>query len=98
MTSALAALPSATDMAARRLPAASGFCRGRCGTPAAVPCYVDGCAVFTTVRRAAGVAFWPAEEYHQNYFARHPSQPYCVFVVAPKVQKFRDHFLAKLKK
>jgi peptide-methionine (S)-S-oxide reductase len=42
--------------------------------------------------------FYRAEEYHQNYFARHPSQPYCVFVVAPKVQKFRDHFLAKLKK
>lgn len=33
--------------------------------------------------------FWPAEDYHQNYFANHPHQPYCAFVVAPKVSKFR---------
>jgi peptide-methionine (S)-S-oxide reductase len=33
--------------------------------------------------------FWPAEDYHRNYFASHPHQPYCAFVVAPKVSKFR---------
>jgi peptide-methionine (S)-S-oxide reductase len=42
-------------------------------------------------------AFWMAESYHQEYFARNPAQPYCQFVVAPKVQKFRKHFLDKLK-
>ena len=41
--------------------------------------------------------FWIAEAYHQDYFANNPSQPYCQFVVAPKVQKFRKHFLARLK-
>jgi len=42
--------------------------------------------------------FWPAEAYHQDYFARNPRQPYCVFVVAPKVAKARKQFLARLKK
>ena len=41
--------------------------------------------------------FWVAEGYHQEYFANNPGQPYCQFVVAPKVQKFRKHFLSKLK-
>ena len=41
--------------------------------------------------------FWMAEGYHQEYFERNPAQPYCQFVVAPKVQKFRKHFLDKLK-
>ncbi|MBM3345178.1 MAG: peptide-methionine (S)-S-oxide reductase MsrA [Betaproteobacteria bacterium] len=41
--------------------------------------------------------FWIAEGYHQEYFARNPNQGYCAFVVAPKVQKFRKHFLSKLK-
>ncbi len=40
--------------------------------------------------------FYPAEEYHQNYFARNPEQSYCQFVVAPKVAKFRKAFLDKL--
>ena len=43
------------------------------------------------------VTFWMAEAYHQEYFANNPGQPYCQFVVAPKVQKFRKHFLDKLK-
>lgn len=47
---------------------------------------------------APASAFYLAEGYHQEYFERNPSQPYCQFVVAPKVQKFRKHFLAKLKK
>lgn len=36
--------------------------------------------------------FWPAEDYHQDYFAHHPGQGYCQFVVAPKVAKFRQTF------
>jgi len=42
--------------------------------------------------------FWVAENYHQEYFRRNPGQPYCMWVVAPKVQKLRKHFLAKVKK
>jgi len=42
--------------------------------------------------------FYVAEGYHQEYFERNPSQPYCRAVVAPKVQKFRKHFLARLKR
>ncbi len=40
--------------------------------------------------------FYPAEEYHQDYFERNPRQPYCQFVIAPKVAKFREHWRAKL--
>ena len=42
--------------------------------------------------------FYPAEEYHQDYFARNPGQPYCQVVVAPKVSKFRKQFIGKLKR
>ena len=42
--------------------------------------------------------FYMAEDYHQEYFARNPYQPYCQAVVAPKVSKFRKHFLDLLKK
>ena len=42
-------------------------------------------------------AFYPAEDYHQEYFQRNPRQPYCQFVVAPKVAKFRKSFLDRLK-
>ncbi len=41
--------------------------------------------------------FWPAEDYHRDYFARHPNQPYCLFVVAPKVAKFQARFPALLR-
>jgi len=41
--------------------------------------------------------FWPAEDYHQNYLNTHPAQPYCAYVVAPKVAKFRKQFAARLK-
>jgi peptide-methionine (S)-S-oxide reductase len=46
---------------------------------------------------AAASTFYPAEGYHQEYFARNSSQPYCQYVVAPKVAKFRKHFLDRLK-
>ena len=42
--------------------------------------------------------FWPAEDYHQEYFANNPTQPYCAAVVAPKVAKFRQKFLSRLKR
>ena len=42
-------------------------------------------------------AFYSAEAYHREYFRRNPNQPYCRFVVAPKVAKFRKQFLKKLK-
>jgi peptide-methionine (S)-S-oxide reductase len=42
--------------------------------------------------------FYIAEDYHQEYFARNQNQPYCQAVVAPKVSKFRKHYLELLKK
>ena len=42
--------------------------------------------------------FYVAEDYHQEYFANNPYQPYCMAVVAPKVAKFRRKFLELLKK
>jgi peptide-methionine (S)-S-oxide reductase len=42
--------------------------------------------------------FYVAEDYHQEYFANNPYQPYCMAVVAPKVNKFRKHYLDMLKK
>lgn len=36
--------------------------------------------------------YWPAEDYHQDYFENHPGQGYCVAVAAPKVAKFRKTF------
>lgn len=41
--------------------------------------------------------FWPAEDYHQEYFVNNPNQPYCAAVVAPKVAKFRKKFADRLK-
>jgi peptide-methionine (S)-S-oxide reductase len=43
-------------------------------------------------------AFYAAEGYHQQYYARNPNQAYCQMVIAPKVIKFRKQFLPKLKK
>jgi peptide-methionine (S)-S-oxide reductase len=42
--------------------------------------------------------FYPAEDYHRDYFQRNPQQPYCQMVIAPKVAKSRKHFLDKLKR
>ncbi|MDX5418269.1 MAG: peptide-methionine (S)-S-oxide reductase MsrA [Hymenobacteraceae bacterium] len=41
--------------------------------------------------------FYPAEDYHQNYFNTHGHEPYCSFVIRPKVDKFRQVFSDKLK-
>ncbi len=43
-------------------------------------------------------AFYKAEEYHNNYFKRHPEQPYCRLVIAPKIAKLRKYYIEKLKK
>ncbi len=43
-------------------------------------------------------AFYPAEDYHQEYFRRNPNQAYCRMVVAPKVAKFRKQYLERLKR
>ena len=51
--------------------------------------------VVTAVEDA--VAFWPAEEYHQDYLNRNPHQSYCLFVVAPKLEKFRKTFAGRRK-
>jgi peptide-methionine (S)-S-oxide reductase len=41
-------------------------------------------------------AFYPAEDYHQEYFVHNLSQPYCQVVIAPKVAKFRKHYQDRL--
>jgi len=41
--------------------------------------------------------FYPAEEYHKDYYVRNPNQGYCRVVIAPKVTKARQHFFEKLK-
>ena len=41
--------------------------------------------------------YWRAEAYHQHYFAQHPNQGYCAFVVAPKVEKFRKTFRSRVR-
>jgi peptide-methionine (S)-S-oxide reductase len=47
---------------------------------------------------AAAETFYPAENYHQEYFERNGRQPYCQAVVAPKVAKFRKQFVDQLKR
>lgn len=41
--------------------------------------------------------FYPAEDYHQNYFQLNPNQPYCQFVIHPKMKKFTKDYKDKLK-
>lgn len=52
--------------------------------------------IVTEVRPVS--TFYRAEDYHQEYFRNNPQQPYCTFVVAPKVRKFRDKFAHKLRR
>lgn len=42
--------------------------------------------------------FYPAEDYHQEYYANNPNQGYCAYVVGPKVAKFRKMYADRLKK
>ena len=53
---------------------------------------IFGRPIVTQVRPA--LTFYVAEDYHQNYFANHPDQPYCALVVSPKLKKFREKFAA----
>ena len=46
---------------------------------------------------APASTFYLAEDYHQEYFANNPQQPYCSYVVAPKVRKFRQKFAKKVR-
>ncbi len=55
-----------------------------------------GAPIVTEVRSAS--AFYPAEDYHQEYYEHNPRQPYCAAVIEPKLKKFREHFLELLKK
>ena len=43
------------------------------------------------------INYYPAENYHQEYFENNPNQPYCSYVVAPKVEKFKQAFRDRLK-
>lgn len=54
-------------------------------------------AIVTQVEKP-GVHFWPAEEVHFDFFTHNPDQPYCQYVVAPKIAKFRAKFAARRKK
>lgn len=42
-------------------------------------------------------SFYPAEDYHQEYFTKNPNQPYCQVVINPKLAKFRRKFASRLK-
>lgn len=42
-------------------------------------------------------AFYKAEDDHKDYFKKHPEQPYCKLVIAPKIAKLREHYRKKLK-
>lgn len=44
-----------------------------------------------------GGEFYPAEDYHQQYYAQHPNQPYCLAVAAPKVAKIRAKYAERIK-
>ena len=55
---------------------------------------VGGRAVTEILREAN---YSRAEDYHQHYFARHPGQGYCAYVIAPKVEKFRRTFAARVR-
>lgn len=48
--------------------------------------------VVTERRSLADFPFWPAEDYHQHYFARHPDQSYCRMVIKPKLAHFLQEF------
>lgn len=55
----------------------------------------DGLNIVTELSPAP--VFYPAEDYHQNFFARNPSQGYCNFAIPPKLMKLRSKFQDLLK-
>ncbi|RYZ18166.1 MAG: peptide-methionine (S)-S-oxide reductase [Chitinophagaceae bacterium] len=58
--------------------------------------YGFGKKVVTKVSPAT--TFYPAEDYHQNYYAQNKTQSYCSYVITPKVEKLKEKFKSKLKK
>lgn len=50
-------------------------------------------AIVTRIERAG--TFWPAEDQHRDYYTRNTDQPYCQYVVAPKIAKFRAKFASR---
>jgi len=67
---------------------------------ATIKCLTDAreysCPIVTEITTAPH--FYAAEPYHQEYYENDPRQPYCQFVVAPKVAKFRQKFATRVKK
>lgn len=55
-----------------------------------------GKPIVTKISKAP--TFYPAEDYHQNYYSRNQSQSYCSYVITPKVKKVKEQFKDKLKK
>ena len=54
-----------------------------------------GAPIVTDIQAAS--TFWPAEDYHRDYFQHHPGQAYCQFVVSPKVMKVKAKYAGWLK-
>jgi peptide-methionine (S)-S-oxide reductase len=46
---------------------------------------------------SSATTFYPAEDYHQDYYAQNPNQPYCQAVIAPKLAKLQKNYKSKLK-
>lgn len=57
---------------------------------------IFGKKIVTKISKAS--TFYPAEDYHQDYYAQNPNQPYCMMVIAPKMDKLKKNYASKLKK
>lgn len=56
---------------------------------------IFGKKIVTKISEAS--TFYPAEDYHQDYYAQNPDQPYCSMVIAPKLDKLKKNYMSKLK-
>lgn len=56
---------------------------------------IYGKKIVTKVSKAS--VFYPAEDYHQDYYAQNPNQPYCSAVITPKLDKLKKNYKSKLK-
>lgn len=56
---------------------------------------IYGKKIVTKVSKSS--VFYPAEDYHQNYYAQNPNQPYCSAVITPKLDKLKKNYKSKLK-
>ncbi|RDI14400.1 peptide-methionine (S)-S-oxide reductase [Flavobacterium sp. AG291] len=57
--------------------------------------HIYGKNIVTKVSKAS--VFYPAEDYHQDYYAQNPNQPYCSAVITPKLDKLKKNYKSKLK-